>query len=262
MSSSPSNIKKKAAHRYREGAGYLSYFMKPMTTDPVRLVIFAQGRTGSTLLESLLCSTRHFRRNGELLKARHGEIMHPIQYILGRSKIKAHENFIFHVKINQLTEDRKRPVDPVAFLETLCENGWRVIYLRRANKVRHALSNIVAQQRGRYHKYNDNKEELKVHVNCEELVRRVEDRFRREKAEREVLANIKYHEVVYEEDLEEPASHQKTVDRVLNFVSLESRVASTWLEKINTQSLEDLIVNYDEFVAQLRKREWLKFLEE
>ena len=114
---------------------YLFNAIKTKSPDQVRAVIFAQGRTGSTLLESLLCSTGHFFKNGELLNNDTGknEIIFPTQYIRGLSKWESDSNFIFHVKIYQLTRDRKRPVDPTTFMETLCKEGFKVIYLRRNN---------------------------------------------------------------------------------------------------------------------------------
>jgi len=240
---------------------YFVNFIKLIPPDQIRVLIFAQGRTGSTLLENLLCSTAYFRENGELLNTSKGEILYPLQYIRGLSKRKTHENFIFHVKIYQLTGDRKRPIDPTVFLNALCEDGWKVIYLRRRNKVRHVLSDVVAEHRGKYFKTGDDKEELNILVNCEKFVESVNTRFRHDDAEKDALAKIKYHEVVYEDDLEKSDAHQKTIDRILEYVSLEHRVATTKYRKVTTQALKDLILNYDEFVNCLIKQEWQGFLE-
>ena len=262
-------LKNKLIYCGREVASYiLNYSKNP--SNSVRVVIFAQGRTGSTLLESLLCSTGHFQKNGELLDRTQGqsEVLFPIQFVCGLSKWKLKKNFIFHVKIYQLTKDRKRPIDPAYFLETLYQNGWEIIYLRRKNKVKHALSNIVVKNRGArnqattWHKFDDNnKEKTKVFVDCEKLVKKVEKRFRFDNYEKEVLKNVEYHEVVYEDDLEQSTSHQKTVDRILDYLSLEPRKTSTNLRKVNTLSPKELISNYEEFVECSRKSGWSKFLE-
>ena len=132
-------------HRVNEPINYFYNSAKSTTPDKVRVLIFGQGRSGSTLLEDLICSTGYFRKNGELLNTNKGEILHPVQFIRGLSKRKASENIIFHVKISQLTKDRKRPIDPAEFLNTLYNDGWKIIYLRRKNKVMHALSNVVAK---------------------------------------------------------------------------------------------------------------------
>jgi len=111
-------LSKQIKHRRRELMAYLFNYISFAPPDSVRVVIFAQGRTGSTLLESLLCSSGHFKQHGELLEVSEGKILFPIHYIRGLSRWKSNENFIFHVKVYQLTRDRKRPVDPAPFAMT------------------------------------------------------------------------------------------------------------------------------------------------
>ncbi len=103
----------------REMISYYCYLFKKTPDSQIRVVIFAQGRTGSTLLEDLICSSGHFERNGELLNVNKGEILYPLPFILGLSRRKPNENFIFHVKIYQLKRDRRNPVDPAYFLNKL-----------------------------------------------------------------------------------------------------------------------------------------------
>ena len=212
------------------------------------------------MLENLLCSTGYFRENGELLNTDKGEILFPIRYIRGLSKRRAAENLIFHVKVYQLTKNRKRPIDPSEFLRALSDDGWKFIYLRRKNKVRHGLSSVVAKHRGEFHKLTDEKEKFALSINCKSFLRRVNERFRFEELERKALENIEFHEVIYEEDLESSENHQATVDRILDYVSLERRKAATKHRKVNTQSPKDLIVNYDEFVDCLTAQGWQGYL--
>lgn len=268
MSSLSSKFVNQLKHRSQEAFSYiLNYSKKLKPSGSVRVVIFAQGRTGSTLLESLLCSTGHFRQNGELLDTSQGEVFFPLQFINGISKWKSEENFIFHLKIYQLVRDRKRPLDPTFFLETLYQDGWKIIYLRRRNKIKHALSNVVVKNRGArhqldtWHKFNDDKEELNVFIDCERFVRKVEKRLRFDAYEKKVLANIEYHEVIYEDDLEQFTSHQRTVAKILEYLSLEPREAFTKHRKVNNLLLEQLISNYEEFVDCLSKQGWENFLE-
>ncbi|MGB3294581.1 MAG: hypothetical protein WBB01_16475 [Phormidesmis sp.] len=182
-------------------------------------MIFAQGRTGSTLLENLLCSTGYFSENGEVLNTIYGEIAFPLSFISGLSK-RYPSNFIFHVKTYQLTQDRKKPIDPGTFLETLYADGWKIIYLRRENKIKQALSNIIANHRGKYHKLDQKEENLKILFSCEKLIKKVKKRLAYGEEEKAALANVTYHEVAYESDLENAQAHQKTVDRILEYLSL------------------------------------------
>jgi LPS sulfotransferase NodH len=187
--------------------------------------------------------------------------MYPLSYIRGLSKMRSSDNFICHVKINQLTRNRKHPIDPAKFLNALYNDGWKIIYLRRKNKLRQALSGCIAKHRGTFHKFNDEKEEFTLSIDCDKFVASVNNRLWLDAAEREALANIKYHEVIYEDHLECQDAHQLTINRILDYVSLEHQAVTTNHRKINTYSLPDLIVNYDEFVNCLIKHKWQGFLE-
>lgn len=253
--------KKNIKHRALELAAYMFNIMKHKPSDRVRVVILAQGRTGSTLLESLLDSTGHFCTNGELLNSKTCEIFFPAQYINGLSKKDSDKNFIFHVKTYQLTRDRKKPVDPVSFMEKLYNEGFKVIYLKRTNIIKHSLSNVVAEHRGYYHKFNDKKEDLQVSIDCSSFAENVLERVQFSQEEATVLSNIKYYEVEYEEDLENADLHQKTINKILDYLSLERKNATTKHRKINTLPMKDLISNYDEFVDCIKEHGWQKYLD-
>lgn len=248
--------------RGREIISYFNNYLKPRSKDQIRVAIFGQGRTGSTLLESLLCSTEYFYKNGELLKIEQDEIMFPSQFIRGLSKWKSNKNFIFHVKIYQLTRDRKRPIDPSYFIETLYNDGFNVIYLRRKNIIKHYLSNLVAEQRGEYHKFDDRTENLKLFIDCNSFVNKVKERIRFNEEEIAALANIEYLEVTYEDDLESSITHQNTVNKILKYLSLEKKEAITKFKKINTSSLKELISNYDEFAECMTVQGWENYLDQ
>ncbi|MEM6257241.1 MAG: hypothetical protein AAGI37_02875 [Planctomycetota bacterium] len=254
-----SNLKVRVKYRLIETLNYRSS-EKAIQSDKARMVIFGQGRSGSTLLESLVCSTGYFHKNGELLNVDRGEIRDPARYLRGLSKRKADENLVFHFKIYQLTRDRKRPIDPSGFLNGLYKDGWKIIYLLRRNKVRHALSNIVAESSDTYHKFDDKKANLSLRIDCNDLVKKVAERFEFEEGERGVLRGLPYHEVIYEDDLENSDAHQATINRILDFVSLKHRNVETKLRKANTQPLDALIANYDEFLECLREHGWEHFV--
>lgn len=247
-------------HRSRETLAYVSFVLMPNSLPHVRVVIFAQGRSGSTLLESLLCSTGHFVENGELLNTELGDIIFPAPFIHGLSRLKRKKGFIFHVKIYQLTRDRKRALDACTFLESLYNEGFKVIFLRRKNVVKQCLSNMVAKKRGGFHKFDDKLENFKVTINCRSFVNRVKERSRFHQEEKAALANIEYHEVVYEDDLELDKAHQKTIDRLLEYLSLDRKESTTRHRKINTLPMDRLIRNYDEFMDCMKKNGWQKNL--
>lgn len=237
---------------------YWAYHTRSKQPNQCRVVIFAQGRTGSTLLESLLVSTGHFEKQGELLNESRGKPLFPEKYILGKAK-RTKTNFIFHVKIYQLSVLEPRTY-PKQFLNRLKSQNWKIIYLRRENKVYHALSNIVARARGDYHKYTDEPEDIRITIDTEELRSMVKERIANEKNEREVLKGMDFTEVIYEKDLENQEHHQQTANRILDFLNMEKRPVSTPHVKVNTTPLKELITNYDEFIEFIHQQKWEQYI--
>lgn len=233
---------------------YWAYHTRPERPRQCRVVIFAQGRTGSTLLESLLVSTGYFEKQGELLNESRGKPLFPEKYVLGKA-IRTLTNFIFHVKIYQLSVLSPR-TNPKKFLKRFHNQNWKIIYLRRENKVYHALSNIVAKARGDYHKYSKEPESIRVTIDTTELGALVKERIQHEKDEKEVLDGLNYLEVIYERDLEHEHQHQLTANKVLNFLEMEPCKVSTPHVKVNTTPLQELISNYDEFIEFIREQKW------
>jgi len=245
----------------RELMGYAGYYIKRNAETQVRVFIFGQGRTGSTVLENLLASTGHFIEHRELLNARYREVALPLPFILGLSRWRA-RNFVCHVKLYHLLRDRRKLVEPARFLSALHEHGWKIIYLRRQNKVEHVLSSLIAEQRGAYQKKDDSKEALALRIDCRQLVKFVRQRMDFETLEKAALDGLDYHEVIYERDLKNPAMHQTTVDGILDYLSLPHREARTQYKKIKVFETRQLISNYDDAIECLRRENWAHFLED
>ena len=231
--------------RRREAYAYVLAAL-PQRANCARTLIFGQGRSGSTLLESLLSSTGHFASNGEVFGAKGRKIIYPERYLRGQSSRWPDKNFLCHVKIHHLLS-RQRPVEPQPFLQRLSDDGWRIIFLRRTDRVRQALSFLVSEVRGSYHKRDDSPETIAVRVSRERLEALLNRAAASAQEEQEALAGLDYHEVVYERDLKDASKHQQTIDGVLDFLSLPRRPASTLLRKVIAQPLREVVLNYDEF---------------
>lgn len=241
---------------------YLSYFFKSDKAGE-KLVIFAQGRTGSSLLESLLCSTGHFSQTSEPFNVkRKGEVWFPRIFIEGYSKMVNSPNFLFHVKCYQLTEDRAKPYDPHKLLKALEEKGWKIIYLKRENKFLHALSCIIMQKRGKSNKKDDKKEKLNLFLDLKDLEKRINTRIKYDKNELDYLKGTKFKEVIYEEDLLSTDAQNRTVKDILNWLNLEYRKPHTPYKKVNAAPLSSQISNYDDLVEFLKEKNWTPYIEQ
>ncbi|WP_296717308.1 hypothetical protein [Erythrobacter sp.] len=235
------------------GSAALAYGLAALPGRPraAPVLIFAQGRSGSTVLESLLGSTGHVTARGELLGDGHERTLFPRALLRGHARRTGGRSLLCHVKIYHLTRDRERAgsrtLDPQTFLRGLAEEGWRIIYLTRTDRVRHVLSGLVAEARNNYHKLDDRPVTTAVTVRRATLEAWIAQRRALEQEERAALAGLDYHEVVYERDLEQAAAHQQTIDRVLDFLDLSHRSVSTPFRKVNARPLREIVANYDEF---------------
>ena len=183
-----------------ERIAYYHYRFKQNPPDQVRAVIFSQGRTGSTLLENLIASTGAFRSHGELLSGEVKRIDRPLPYLIGLSRWHA-GHFIFHTKLSHLDHGQKQELDPGEYLRTLHGYGWKLVYLRRRNIVRHVLSNLVARARGGYHKFQDFEETIRLDLDLEGFVKAVHRRVDDRKLEQRALQDMPRVQIVYEDDL-------------------------------------------------------------
>ena len=76
------------------------------------------------------------------------------------------------VKIYQLSEDQK--ADPGEFLERVHGRGWKIIYLKRRNLLKQAVSHFVRLHRGKPHKKDNVSESIRLRIEYEDLIKRLE----------------------------------------------------------------------------------------
>ncbi len=230
-----------------------------------RFVIYTRGRTGSTVLTELLnchpkifCDVEIF--NSMYCKSR---VTFPFAYINSCSKratIYKKECYGFKVKIAQLRYEQKyRNYDKI--LKTLFDRGWKFIHLKRMNFLRHKLSSIIATQTKIYHIRNGDKPvNTLVHVNPMELLEGIKYGEEVERTEEENLRDIDHIKVHYEEDILDNSRYQETADRIFRYLGLESAMVGSSLERITTEQLQEMILNYDEIYKMLKDTPYEKYL--
>lgn len=232
---------------------------------PVRFVIFAQGRSGSSLLVDLLDSHPDIYCEGEHLHLRRNVffgIRSVLAYADGRSRMSKAGAYGFKFKIYQLTPQGIH--DPAAFLQALHKRGWKIIHLWRQNVLRQVLSNFVLERRGRAHLEVGKKLDTSLfpfHVDIEFLMFLVEERMRMLKQEADVLRNLPHLEIVYERDLLAPAARPISLTRLLTFLGLSEKPLITKLQRVSTENLREMIENYDELQAEVIARGYERFLD-
>ena len=237
---------------------------RPATHPEKKFIIFAQGRSGSTLLVSLMNCHKEIFCDGEILnRLDYGKIYNPLKYINMSTKlsgINRKKVYGFKVKIYQLVEDQKYK-DYQNILERLHAEGWYFIHLRRSNIVKQSLSNQIYRAQGFS---NTTKAEqikkIKIKVVLKHLIKNIERRIKYNELEDEILKDIPHLSINYEKDLLDSESHQQTADKIFHYLGLESCNVETKYLKISSPKIQDNISNYDELYEFLKSKGYEHFL--
>lgn len=233
-------------HVVTESATYARLLMPGLNVPRRRFVIFAQGRSGSTLLADLLNSHPQVYCADEILTWKRAD---PLRYARACSVGHRGDTYGFKLKIYHLNEGQGI-VDAGAWLRRLHAGGWAVIALQRRNVLRQALSSLVAQQRRQYHVEGaSNGSAQPVVVDAADLLRRTEARVAMCAREQQALAGIPHLALHYEDDLLHPDNHQRTADRVFDYLGLPPVTVSTGLRKIADGGLDTVVANAAEITT-------------
>lgn len=74
--------------------------------------------------------------------------------------------------------------------------------------------------------------------------------------EEQALGDLPRLELVYERDLESPAAHETTADRVFEWIGLPSVKVEARLQKLLPQRLDEVVANAAALETWLRGSEW------
>lgn len=227
---------------FKCGLKTVRYSFSPPPT--VRFVIFAQGRTGSTLLCRTLNTHPQITCEDEILGPQRAFTK---RFIENAAKDSGDQCFGFHVKIYHLTASQ-RIRDVHEWLADVQARGWKIIYLRRENLLRHVVSNVFAESSGAYHYgHGDTKERPdRILLPAQRVREGIAGRRRHLAAERAALEGLEYLELVYEQDLERPETQEKTFKRIQDYLGVDNYALHTTTSKSVTKPLDELIYNYEE----------------
>jgi LPS sulfotransferase NodH len=230
----------------------------PLPRTAPRFVIFAQGRTGSSLLADLLNSHYAIRCEHEILGRRRVE---PARYVEGRGRL-FRSAYGFKVKVYQLSHVQRR--EPHDFLVHLHSAGWRIVHLRRRNLLRQVLSGMAANDRGWYvhHAAMGAASQPPLSVDIAELRSQLEGRIWAGEREAEALRGVPHLPLEYEQHLLDGVAHQGTADLVCDYVGVERAPVSSRVLRTGTRALPDAIANFSEVESALRGSRFERYLVE
>ena len=234
----------------------------PKVNRERNLLLFSQSRCGSTLLMDLLNSHPDVDcRNEIYIEAPFFPV--PLRRSLERRRRAA--VFGFKLQVHQF-DQKVRVRSPRAFVEQLVDDGYTIVYLRRSNVLRHALSEVVRSASGLTHVRSDAQAETverasrRVVVDIDALRAAMEVREYYWEAADAILDGLPHLDVEYGRDLLEPERHQIVADAVFEALGLTSVAVSTKLRRINAHTIPELVENYEELATALEGTRWRTYL--
>ena len=237
----------------REGFTYSSFYFKKRKEPSRKFLIFTVGRTGSSLLVSLLNSHQDIECHDELLRKR---IFSPNYYIHCKEYLSKKENFGF--KLNTYHFGIQKINHPQEFVSKLYKLDYRIINLKRRNIFRQVFSHMYALYRKKFfHKKDQGEQELPpIFIDTRELDKELaffEKHFQIEEKIINSFPNLCIH---YENDLLENEDHQITVDRICDYLGIQhARVYSNHV-KTTPKDLSIVIENYEEVFDYIKKTKY------
>lgn len=225
-----------------------------------KFFIYSQARTGSTLLVYLLNSHPLIHCDREIFTFR---TLFTESFIKARRML--YSGRIYGCKIIESQLQRQVTQNGMAqFMRKMHAQEWKIIYLSRKNVLRHALSKLLVTHRGKEkrHQFAKNApfhlEKIDIDINkLHSVMSGIQETNARDE---EVLNGIPHLKIAYEDDLLRSDLHQKTSDRIFEYLGLNSSPVKTDLVRITSDNLSDFVANYEELKTFIHKTPYTKFL--
>lgn len=238
---------------------YLSYFLKKPNNPIAKCVLFGQGRTGCSTLGELLSSHPQFQYDDEILLF---NVFFPRLFIKAMCALSKKDIYGFKIKIYQLTKSQNIQ-DPKQFMHELYRQGWKIIYIKRRNLLHREVAALTAKScRLRFKSEDTPSNGVKVYIDCKGLIERMQRRGMYLAQEEEILKNLPHITIVFEDDLLRAENHQRTLDKILDYLGLPSVPVKTIFLRAASKRLSDYIQNYEEVVRAISQTKYVKFLED
>lgn len=214
-----------------------------------KCVIYGQGRSGSTLLKTLLGSHPQLTTKDELLSHRR---LFPVQFVEYEASRASTSHFLWHLKPWHPT--RRQAVELVPLLRKLEERGYTFIHLRRKNEFLKSLSQVKLFTEDILHAKEEDPVPEAVEINPRMLVSMLREKDRAYRVEQLGLDALEQTpvRVEYETDLQDAARHQPTCDRLFEALGLPPAEVTTMHKKTSPSDWRAGVVNVGEVESALR----------
>ncbi len=183
-----------------------------------KFVIFTGGRTGSSLLRSLLNSHPEIHCEGEILK---GRMWAPLQFIKKRSLQSRARVYGFKLLSYQLRDVQSSIKNKREFLKALADDGYKIIYLERKDKHRQSLSVAHAMHTDYWHDTGGNNQKKPEAVLPSDLIAALKKEIERLTAfEKDLLEGLDYLPIQYERDLSDEGRREQAMASIFKLLQV------------------------------------------
>ena len=221
-----------------------------------RFVIFAQPRSGSTLLQDLLHHHPDVHCDGELfnvdvgvdppLRSRMLMRLAPVPYINRRASAINQPAYGFKLLVYQIPFPR-------AVLRGFLAKGWCVLHLKRTDVFAQAISNSLAKLTGRWHRRQTQlSDEKSFAIDPAMFVSELKSRLRASRREAAIIDGLPRFSIEYEQDLLGLDARAKAISELQKFLGVREVPAETVLQQTYQLPYEELVTNYGELVEVVR----------
>jgi len=242
----------------REAIIYVTFPLLPKRNSVKKFFIFSVGRAGSNLLVSLLDTHPLIRCHSEVLGKK---VVLPKSYLrcnelIARKDVFGFKLLLYNFKVQKIN-------NPKGFVTSLYDEGYKIISLQRCNILRQSISHIYAKHRQKFHHSDTQRKQYykKLTISLETLQEELLLFAELRKLEQQILIDLPFLRLTYEEDLEDKKRHQSTVNRISDFIKIQSAHIHTNLVKTTPYDLSSFIENYGEFREYIYQTEYAEFLD-
>lgn len=239
---------------------YGKYLLNKTPLPENQFIIFAEGRSGSTLLVNLLNSSGQIHCDLEILNR--SPVLFPYLYL--KTMAARSTKLVYGFKLLDYQLKKVQHIkNPEELLHKLHDCGYKFIYLTRRNKLFHALSKINAIQKNKFHhRISDGENSYKrITVDVDQLIKTIDITETNTNLYQTYLAEIPHLSLSYEENLQYEELHQQTADEILNFLELTPSPVSADLIKVMPSNLQEIVENPEEIINAISQTKYACFLE-
>jgi LPS sulfotransferase NodH len=231
-----------------------------------KFVVFGLGRSGSTLLVSLLNNHPAIHCDGELFN--HNRLHswrrwlfpifqhNPVPYLTFRQIANRYyrgaKSYGFKLQPQQMNQLER-------ILPQLHHAGWHILYLQRLSLFDQTISAYVAHHTHRYHGRggSTDPEDVTLTIEPGQFLGLLHHRQTRTRHCHAIIEALPHLSLVYEHDLQSPQQWDVTIARICDYLGLEppAEPVTTRLTKPWSRPYSEIITNYAELAELARQME-------